>query len=335
MSIYWDSFATTNSYSGIGVYANELRNSLSQLDISPKMIDTSWGASNKVFQFAKLNCFRNFKDPSIVHGLANFNACILPSNCRSVVTIHDIIPLIAPKDVSTASFLQLKFLLKLILPRVDKIIAVSEWSKDSLLEYFPNYQLSEKIHVIPNGFNRINISRKPDFEIPSILLVSRFENYKGFDRLQSIIESSRSLNLKFNIVTDPVGASFLNKSEFENITIHTEISNQKLESLYEQSSLLLSLSKYEGFCLPAMEALTRGKPVLFLKGSAIDETIGKDGVGLESSNSTADWIDKILELTTEEYYNKFISNLSNNISSRSSWLDNAKKVQSIYKELGG
>ena len=54
----------------------------------------------------------------------------------------------------------------------------------------------------------------------------------------------------------------------------------------------------------AMESIRHGRPVLYLKGSAIDQTVGQDGFGMYSYNIEM-WNDKILELASEAYYNEF------------------------------
>ena len=78
------------------------------------------------------------------HGLANFNVPIAKQILRTVLTIHDIIPLIAKGEVSRSSNLQLSILLKLVFPSRTKLLCVSSWTKDSFDSYFPNYDLSSK-----------------------------------------------------------------------------------------------------------------------------------------------------------------------------------------------
>ena len=166
------------------------------------------------------------------------------------MTIHDIIPLIAKGEVSRSSNLQLKYLLKLVLPRVNEIICVSPWTKDCLESYFPNYDLSSKTTVIPNGFSSFEPLAKCNDSKIHVLFVSRFEEYKNFSLLKKIIAASDPDKLHFDIVTDTKGIKFIDSLTSSNYSLYHQVDDSKLKSLYKKSSLLLHTSSYEGFCLP-------------------------------------------------------------------------------------
>ena len=335
LSIFWDEFATTNKYSGIGVYSEKLSESLKCLDIIPNRISENRLMSSKFSHFLKINYNSLGLNPCIFHGLANFNTPILNKNVKTVITIHDIIPLLARNDVSLSSRVQLSILLKFVLPCVDQIICVSDWTRDSLIEYFPSYDLSEKIQVIPNGFLTFEPLPRESNSKVNVLFISRYEGYKNFDLLRSIIENSNQDKVHFNVVTDDKGLEYLSDLSNKNCSVYKRVDDKTLKSLYKQCSLLLHTSSYEGFCLPAMEAIRYARPVLYLKGSAIDTTVGEDGVGLCSKSNIDLWNDKILELGSDAYYNRFKENVSSNIELRPSWLDNAKRVKEIYNKLIG
>ena len=335
MAIFWDSFATTNKYSGIGVYSSKLLDGLEKQGVKPSMEATNSLLSSKISHFLYLN-YKSFDYKNdIFHGLANFNVPIANPNIKSVLTIHDIIPLIARGQVSKSSNLQLNYLLKLVLPRVKEIICVSSWTKNCLDEYFSNYNLHLKTTVIPNGFSKFEPLNKEESSKISVLFVSRFEEYKNFSLLKKIIESSNPDKVHFDIVTDITGMDFLKSVNSSNYSPYHQVDDSTLKSLYKKSSLLIHTSSYEGFCLPAMEAIKYARPVLYLKGSAIDQTVGQDGFGMDSITNIEMWNDKILELAGEAYYNEFISNVSSHIDSRPSWQNNAHMVKDIYSKLGG
>ena len=81
----------------------------------------------------------------------------------------------------------------------------------------------------------------------------------------------------------------------------------------------------KGFVCLQWKRLRYARPVLYLKGSAIDQTVGQDGFGMESKSNIDLWNDKILELGSDAYYNRFKENVSSNIELRPSWQNNANE----------
>ncbi len=81
------------------------------------------------------------------------------------------------------------------------------------------------------------------------------------------------------------------------IVFQQSVSDSALKSLMLSSHALVTLSQHEGFCLPVIEAMSLGVPVLALKSSALIETVGDGGVLLETSeaNYVAENIKKITE----------------------------------------
>ena len=101
--------------------------------------------------------------PIIYHGLANLN---IPwflggsKRYKKVVTVHDIIPLLEPRAVSKAYYLQFKWGLPKILWAADAVVCVSRWTKDLLVERYPHS--ASKLVVIPKWRPR------PEPAFPSI-----------------------------------------------------------------------------------------------------------------------------------------------------------------------
>ena len=50
---------------------------------------------------------------------------------------------------------------------------------------------------------------------------------------------------------------------------------KELAAYFEKSAILISTSKHEGFCIPALEALCAGIPLALLKGTASEEHFGE------------------------------------------------------------
>ncbi len=63
-----------------------------------------------------------------------------------------------------------------------------------------------------------------------------------------------------------------------NIKVLTHISDKELRNLYLTCKALLIPSVYEGFGLPALEAMATGAPVMASKTTALEEVVGNTGV---------------------------------------------------------
>lgn len=59
------------------------------------------------------------------------------------------------------------------------------------------------------------------------------------------------------------------------------LADSELRALYEGADLYLCMSEHEGFCLPVIEAMHFGLPVVAYSSSALPETIGDGGVLVE------------------------------------------------------
>lgn len=62
------------------------------------------------------------------------------------------------------------------------------------------------------------------------------------------------------------------------VSFHREISAGLLAERYEQASVFISASEHEGFCVPIVEAMAFGVPVVALGVTAVPETLGDAGV---------------------------------------------------------
>ena len=68
---------------------------------------------------------------------------------------------------------------------------------------------------------------------------------------------------------------------------HSRVSQEDLVSYYNEASVFLSPSLYEGFGLPAAEAMATGTAVVVTTGGALPEVVGKEGVVVPAGDSRA------------------------------------------------
>jgi glycosyltransferase involved in cell wall biosynthesis len=107
-----------------------------------------------------------------------------------------------------------------------------------------------------------------------------------------------------------------------------------LPPLYNGAALLTTPSFYEGFGLPALEAMTCGTPVAVSDRGSLPEIVGKAGVKVnpEESEAIAEGIGRILQ---DEALSQALRNRGIARASQFSWEHAAKKTLAIYRRVLG
>jgi glycosyltransferase involved in cell wall biosynthesis len=208
----------------------------------------------------------------------------------------------------------------------DRIVTVSQWTKLTLVK---EGVFEDKITVVPNGFPMWN-SPAPKSAKGHLLCVGRYEGYK---RLEFFATIASHMGLKAVLVTDSRGIESI-KSEFSSLcnsgqlTLKSSLSDQELSELYDKAFALIHPSLYEGFCLPAAEANARGVPVVYKKGSGIDETV-EFGEGVDSYR-VEEWAEKISQVMNRDL------DLETTLKIKArTWSKSAEKLAGVYNGLRG
>lgn len=278
---------------------------------------------------------------SVFHGLANFN---VPSDrtfnrkFKTVLTIHDLIPIIAPGKVSVSSSVQLLFCLKRLEKLVDKVVCVSSWTEHCLLDRFPGFR--GRTVVIPNGAPepvKMDSSRIPS-EKTQLLCVSRFEKYKKFDLLLKLLRN-RSDILQLNLVTDDSGVKYFRSHGLElissgKIRVFSDVSDSDLDLLYRKAHVYVQPSAFEGFCLPLVEAMARSLPCIYLQGSGMDEVAGNEtAIQMAKTDSIERWLSEIARAREWSMDPSYHTKVSSYLASMPSWSDVAESLADVYDKL--
>ena len=319
--IIWDGLGILNAYSGVGHHAASLYTALAATGVHPRVTfigNKKPGFMNEADAIMVNDCFRlagrfpkiagskpvfssisysvskNLSKSLIYHGLSNINLPTIikkRTTDRFVLTVHDLIPLLTGSKSLLS--MQMQALLPSVLARADAIIAISSWTKASILQRYGQH-LSSKIAVIGNGFpNQITPQGRESSSL--VLSIARGESYKRLELTAAIAQSLPSIN--FHVVTDVQGRQRL-KNAGKNITIHVGISDEALEELYRKSRVLLHTSLFEGWCLPVAHALSRALRVVYCSGSGIDEVcrhFPENSCGIQGSSPLDQWINAVEE----------------------------------------
>ncbi len=356
LSIFWDYLGANKPFSGLHTHISHLEEAFLARGLKPQLL----GKKNFFYEkllalpLSKITCphyssFLMQQEPckrsgkNIFHSFANINTdflCPLQENFYRVLTVHDVIPLLAKNKVSLLSYLQFKFCLKASLARVDRVICVSSWTKKSLGKLYPEF--SEKCEVVLNGYTKhkeIAPELKLQRESPVRLLsVSRYEAYKGFEKALDILKGNSSFHLTF--VTNPSGISFLTrlgkeKGVLNRLSLYASLGAKALEKEYRKSDVYLCTSEYEGYGLPAIDAISYGVPVVYQEGHALSDFL-KEGssLALSPKASVKEWVDGLRRaLELPHHRTAFFKSIEQTLDPLPSWDEVGKKVLGIYQSL--
>lgn len=236
----------------------------------------------------------------------NYDALFLPAAsrraplrapCPTIGTVHDLAALhVEGKYDIARNFYQNK-LLPIMIKQLTHIIAISESTKNDILEYSDIDE--DKISVVHHAADtntfyprekKSAISSVAGYGIrhPYLIYISRIENPgKNHIRLIRAFEKlKKEEGIPHQLVlagADWHGAievySVARKSEFhDDILLPGFVNGDDLPNLYSGADLMVFPSLFEGFGLPILEAMACGVPVACSNTSSLPEIAGDSAV---------------------------------------------------------
>lgn len=242
----------------------------------------------------------------------------------TVVTIHDVIPLIFPEHYPKGIRGWLKLQIqKFSLKRVSAVITDSKNSKGDIVRYldFPK----ERIFVVPlapgDEFKPITIKQKYNLPERFVLYVGDINWNKN---IPGLVQACEKVKIPLVIVGKQAKSRDYDKTHPENqdlVWLQSAISNRAagkafgdarqqsaiiptgfvptkdLVAIYNLASVYCQPSFYEGFCLPVLEAMACGTPVVCSKVSSLPEVVDDVAIFVDPNdyNSIAEGIKKVIE----------------------------------------
>lgn len=313
---------------------------------------------NKNFKIVELNVKNLFLKIPFYLGIKTFKDnldvlhtvyfCPLISRAKKVITIHDILPAIAPKYFSHFEVFKHKFALKFFIKKADKIITISNWSKVNISKYFKlNKNKITKIYpgvsaefVIIDKRNKSDVLKKFKINEPYIYYVGRLDLRKNLENLikvfPEVIYNNKSLSLVIaggeNKYFERLNNLVLDYGLREKIKFIGQITLEDNIALLNFSKLFIYPSFCEGFGLPILEAMACGCPVITSRGSALEEVAG-DSALLIDPNDRVEIRNAIINiLENEKLRIDFIEKGRERIK-EFTWEFCAKETIKIYESL--
>jgi len=270
--------------------------------------------------------------------------------CPTVITVHDIAYEYVPFCYTRRNRLYLRTLLARSLKQSDAVIAVSESTKDSLLE---NFQVSpDKIQVTHEGVDEIfrplrdeereekvkQIYKiKRDF-ILTVSLISPRKNMVRLIKAFKLLRDNRKIDVQLVIVGEKgwlyeevfkeVRASGLEKE----VVFCGYVPREHLVCLYNAASVFAYPSLYEGFGLSVLEAFACGCPVVTSNVSSLPEVAG-DAALLVDPKNIEELYSAVDRVITEDSLRKELIGRGMLQVRKFSWRKAAEKTLAIYTKI--
>ena len=231
-------------------------------------------------------------------------AHVIPINHpKSVVTIHDLGYLHVPEGHTDRQRRMLDYTTRWSVRTAAHIIAISETTKRDLVE---RYRVAEQnITVIPHGVNT-SLTRPDDVTIaetmqrlgltrPFVLAVGTVQPRKNYDGLARALGAIKIAGLPHQLViagkrgwlADEVHRKIDASGNADRVHQLGYVSEHDLAALYAAADLMVFPSWYEGFGLPALEAMQCGTPVVSSNRGALPESVGDAGLIVDPGDEAA------------------------------------------------
>ena len=212
-------------------------------------------------------------------------------NCKKVVTIHDLTPVLFPQyHIKISSFIH-KLFLPVILRNADGVLVPSECTKRDIEKlYQPEIPIQVTFEAVTEDFQPSSkkqvreVKDKFGIEKPYILSVGTLEPRKNLIILLKAYKILREKGYDYQLViVGKKGWYFKElleeiKNFGKNIIITGYVSRSELSVFYSGAEVMVFPSLYEGFGLPPLEAMQCGCPVICSNISSLPEICGKAAI---------------------------------------------------------
>ncbi|GGY82947.1 glycosyl transferase family 1 [Cellvibrio zantedeschiae] len=179
--------------------------------------------------------------------------------------------------------------------QLNHIITVSKTSQQDIAKAFA--LPAKKITVIANGIDTEIFRPLPHIKRNPWQIITTASSDQPLKGLSVLLNALAQLRLEFPLlrllVIGKLKADGITEKELHNLQLancvefKTGISTEQLVSCYAESKMAIVPSLYEGFGLPACEALACGIPLICSDGGALPEVVGDAALLVKAGDASA------------------------------------------------
>jgi glycosyltransferase involved in cell wall biosynthesis len=283
-------------------------------------------------------CSRAYRHQENVHILSQ-NLSFLMAGHKRIITCLDLIPLFMPSSLLEKCW---RTFLYSGIKKADHVIAISQATKNDLIRI---YKMDpQKITPVLLG---VNPEYKPYAKAASrellglpqgekiILQVGTAAPRKNFITVLRAFSLIARENAGVKLVkVGPAGKGdkefIVRKNLSSRIIIRESVTKEHLPHYYAAADAFVLPSLYEGFGLPALEAMACGCPVIASNNSSLPEVVGEAGILIDPRSETL-WQETILSVLSAPGLSQRMTDKGLNQAKLFTWQKAAEETLKVYQ----
>ncbi|MCL4397617.1 glycosyltransferase family 4 protein [Patescibacteria group bacterium] len=264
-------------------------------------------------------------------------------SCPSVISVMDLAFEKFPQYFKKKDLYQLKYWTRLSAMQAKKVIAISEATKGDLVQLY--HLPPEKIVVTHLGYDqaRFNEKVKPARKDKYFFYLGTLQPRKNLVRLIEAFGQLEDKDIKLVIggMKNEGRGGWMYQDVFEiasklgdRVEFTGYIPDTEVAGLMKGAAAYVLPSLYEGFGIPAVEAMATGVPVVVSRVSSLPEVCGECTIYIENPyevESIRSALEKVLEMGDSERKNQIKAGLK--LVKRYNWEDTAKQTLEVLKNV--
>lgn len=223
-----------------------------------------------------------------------------------VCVIHDLQALHYPQYFSAVRRLFLKHTWKHVCKAADRIVTISNYCREDLIAHYP---LAEKkcsviynpVETEKSALSASDLKKKYGIEKEGYFYcVSSMLPHKNLNTILKVMKKRKEQGETMPLVLSGVGGASeafeatVAELGIQEVVINTGfVSNAERDCLYENCKVFLFPSVFEGFGMPPIEAMRKGRAVVMTKESCLEEVTEGRALYVDKPFDVEEWIKKI------------------------------------------
>lgn len=269
------------------------------------------------------------------------------ARCPVVVTVHDISFVAHPEWFSGRDLRVLSATVPLSIRRARRVITVSDTCREQIIE---QYKVSpDKVIAIPNAAGPAADALSDDeahLELealgldpqrPYVLAVGNLQPRKNLIRLMNAIRGLAAGGLDISLVI--AGPEHYRAQEVldaareatERVKFTGYLTDRQLAACYSCAAVFAFPSLFEGFGIPALEAMAQGVPVVCSRSPALPEVCGDAALYFDPFDVDS-IADALIRAITDSHLRDDLIRKGRVRAAQFSWQESAQKTLAVYEQ---
>lgn len=292
-----------------------------------------WTALARYFSriSVKTNCDVVHNTFYLPHGLAPTRGA------KRIVTVHDMIPELMPQTRRRLDLLTMK---RRYVESADHVICVSEATRDDLRKVYGH--INAPVTVVHHGVDprfRPGVPKIDGLPEKYVLFVGNRGQYKDADVLFAAFAELKKFDALMLVCA---GGGQFTKDEIQrfrqlgisNRVLHLELNDDAMASAFSNAELFVFPSRFEGFGLPAIEAMACGTPTVLAAATSLPE-VGSDAVVYFEPGNVRELAGVMSDVLQSNQVRNELSEKGKQRAQQFTWKRTAQKTADVYRTALG